>query len=131
VIYLDTSAFVKLVQVERETPAVRAFVVEQAGTPLISSTLLVVEARRAAMRSHPDLVHLVELTLTQVGRLNITDAVIELAGRLPDPLLRSLDAIHLATALEVRSDLDCMVTYDARLAAAAKQQRLPVVAPGL
>jgi predicted nucleic acid-binding protein len=55
----------------------------------------------------------------------------EAASRLPDPQLRSLDAIHLATALLLlRDDLDMVLTYDQRLAAAAKAEGLPVQTPG-
>ena len=55
--------------------------------------------------------------------------MLEAASRLPDPVLRSLDAIHLATALQLEGDLEAVVTYDGRLAAAAARQKLPVVAP--
>ena len=54
---------------------------------------------------------------------------LEAASRLPDPALRTLDAIHLATALQLDRDLDALVTYDSRLAAAAERQHLPVVTP--
>jgi len=51
------------------------------------------------------------------------------AARRPDPAFRSLDALHLATALQLDRDLEALVTYDSRLAAAAGRQRLPVVRP--
>jgi predicted nucleic acid-binding protein len=63
--------------------------------------------------------------------VGVTRAVLESASRLPDPAARSLDAIHLATALQLRQDLDAMVTYDERLASAAGRQQLPVVVPGV
>jgi uncharacterized protein len=59
----------------------------------------------------------------------ITRAVAEAASRLPDPSLPSLDAVHLATALQLSGELEALVTYDRRLAAAAGRQRLPVVTP--
>jgi hypothetical protein len=129
VIYLDTSAFVKLVQGERETPALRAFLTDHAGSPLVSSALLVVETRRAILHHAPGQLARADLLLTRIDQVDITSAVLEAAGRLPDPSLRSLDAIHLATALQLGQDLEALVTYDSRLAAAAKRQQVPVVTP--
>lgn len=55
--------------------------------------------------------------------------ILESASRLPDPLLRSLDAIHLATALTVRPEVDTLLSYDERLLAAASAHGLPTAAP--
>jgi predicted nucleic acid-binding protein len=129
VIYLDTSAFVKLIQGERETPALRSFLTDHAGSSLVSSALLAVETRRAILRQAPGQLARADLLLTRVDQVDITSAVLEAASRLPDPSLRSLDAIHLATALQLGQDLEALVTYDSRLAAAAKRQQLPVVTP--
>ena len=129
-IYLDTSAFVKLIQGERETPALQGFLTEHPGTPLVSSALLVVETRRAILRQAPGQLARADLLLTRIDQVDITRAVLEAASRLPDPSLRSLDAIHLATALQLGRDLEALVTYDSRLAAGAEHQRLPVVTPG-
>ena len=128
-IYLDTSAFVKLIQGERETPALRAFLTGHAGSPLVSSALLMVETRRATLRQAPGQLPRADLLLTRIDQVDITHAVLEVASRLPDPSLRLLDAIHLATALQLGQDLEALVTYDSRLAAAAKRQQLPVVTP--
>jgi predicted nucleic acid-binding protein len=130
VIYLDTSAFVKLVRGERETSALQAFLHERPGVPLVSSALLVVETRRAVLRQDPGVLGRADLLLTRIDQVGITRAVLEAAGRLPDPALRSLDAIHLATALQLGDDLDALVTYDGRFAAAAGRQHLPVATPG-
>jgi predicted nucleic acid-binding protein len=129
VIYLDTSAFVKLVQGGRETPALQAFLTDHAGAPLVSSALLVVETRRAILRQAPGQLARADLLLTRIDQVDITPAVVEAASRLPDPTLRSLDAIHLATALQLGQELTALVTYDSRLAAAAGRQQLPVVTP--
>lgn len=129
-IYLDTSAFVKLVWAEPETAALGAYLSQRSDAPLVSSMLLVLEARRAALRSSPEQTRRVDELLIRVNKVAITAALIETASRLPDPALRSLDAIHLATALQMQPELDALITYDARLAAAANQQRLPVAAPG-
>ena len=128
-IYLDTSAFVKLIRGERETPALQAFLRERPEAPLVSSALLVVETRRAVLREAPDQLARADLLLTRIDQVHITRPVVEAASRLPDPALRTLDAIHVATALQLDRDLEALVTYDRRLAAAAGRQRLPVVTP--
>jgi uncharacterized protein len=129
VIYLDTSAFVKLIQGAPETPALQRFLTEHPESTLVSSALLAVETGRAILRQAPDQLARADLLLTRIDQVDITRAVLEAASRLPDPSLRSLDAIHLATALQLGGDLDALVTYDSRLAAAAGQQQLPVVTP--
>jgi predicted nucleic acid-binding protein len=126
-IYLDTSAFLKLVRDEAGSSALHGYIGERGD--LVSSTLLVVEARRGVLRRDPGKLPEVDVALDRVDVLEMTDAVIESASRLPDPLLRSLDAIHLATALLIREDVDALLTYDERLAQAARAHGLPVAAP--
>ena len=70
-----------------------------------------------------------DLLLDRVEVIGIDDVVVESAGRLADPLLRSLDAIHLATALLIRKDVDALLTYDERLAEAARAHGLAVASP--
>jgi uncharacterized protein len=130
VIYLDTSAFVKLVWSERETPALQVFLAQKPEILLVSSSLLTVEARRAVLREDASQMPRADLLLTRIGQVGVTRAVLEAASRLPDPSVRSLDAVHLATALQLRPDLDAVVTYDNRLASAAENQGLPVTRPG-
>jgi uncharacterized protein len=130
VIYLDTSAFVKLVWSERETAALQAYLTGRSEVLLVASALLVVEARRAVQREDPTQGSRADLLLTRIGQIGVTRAVLEAASRLPDPSIRSLDAIHLATALQLHQELDALVTYDPRLAAAAERQQLPVAMPG-
>lgn len=60
----------------------------------------------------------------------IDDPVVAAAAAFTDPMLRSLDAIHLASAMRLAPDLTAFVTYDKRLAAAAANFHLPVVIPG-
>jgi uncharacterized protein len=131
-IYVDTSALLKLVRDdEAEGPSLRAYLAERADPRLVSSALVAVEARRGVLRVRPDGLPKVDLLLADVGQIAISDAVIESASRLPDPLLRSLDAIHLATALLIRDDVDTVLTYDARLRGATEAHGLRTVAPGL
>jgi predicted nucleic acid-binding protein len=131
-IYVDTSALLKLVKDdEAEGPALRAYLAAEPEPRLVSSALLAVEARRGMLRVRPDGLPKVDLLLADVAQISISDAVIESASRLPDPLLRSLDAIHLATALMIHDDIDVVLTYDARLREAATAHGLPTAAPGL
>jgi uncharacterized protein len=128
-IYLDTSTALKLVKQESESAAASAFIGDR--TDLMSSALLAVEARRGTLRNDPTALPRVDVVLSRVDMIGISDAVIESASRLPDVMLRSLDAIHLATALLVREELDVLLTYDARLRTAAEAHGLPTAAPGL
>lgn len=131
-IYVDTSALLKLVKDdEAEGPALRAYLEKTTAPRLVSSALLAVEARRGVLRVRPDGLPKVDLLLAEVAQIGISDAVVESASRLPDPLLRSLDAIHLATALLIRDDVEAVLTYDTRLRAAAEAHGLPTAAPGL
>jgi uncharacterized protein len=131
-IYLDTSALLKLVKDdEAEGPALRAHLEATAEPRLVSSTLLAVEARRSMLRIRPEGLSKVDLVLAAVAQISISDAVIESASRLPDPLLRSLGAIHLATALLIRDDIETVLTYDVRLRGAAEAHGLLTAAPGL
>jgi uncharacterized protein len=129
VIYLDTSALLKLVRVEAHTDALRQFLAEASDEPLVSSIIVVVETRRAVLRAAPSLLPRADLLLTRLGQVGLSHGIVESASRLPGLLLRSLDAIHVATALLLGDELTAFVAYDKRLAAAAQEQRLPVQAP--
>jgi predicted nucleic acid-binding protein len=128
-IYIDTSALLKLVKLDEiESAALRAYLAGD-GIELISSALLAVEARRAMLRLRPAGIPKVDLILSEVVQLDMSAAVIEDASRLPDPMLRSLDAIHLATALLIREDVELLLTYDHRLTEAARTHGIPTAAP--
>ncbi len=124
-IYIDTSALLRVVFPDDTTPAVQALLDDPA-IRLISSTLLRVEARRGTVRRAPRRLPRVDVLLRSVEAVGIDDAVIEAASRLPDPMLRSLDALHLATALLIREDVEALLTYDDRLADAARAHGLAV-----
>jgi uncharacterized protein len=64
-----------------------------------------------------------------VIQIDTNTVVLESASRLPDPMLRTLDAIHVATALLIRDDLDVLVTYDQRMLAAAAAHGVPTASP--
>lgn len=128
-IYVDTSALVKLIWQEDESDALQRWLDERAEGSLVSSALLAIEVRRTVLRERPDWLLRADLLLTRVVQVSITDPVVESASRLPDPGLRSLDAIHLATALLLREELTDLLTYDKRLAAAAAAHGLSVAVP--
>jgi uncharacterized protein len=127
VAYLDSSAFVKTVVVEAESRELERYL-EQAGR-LVSSSLLEAEARRAALRVDPRHLALVERRLLGVSLVAVTTDILVAAGSLKPVGIRSLDAIHLATALSLGGELDCVVTYDERMAAAAASLGLDVRTP--
>lgn len=128
-IYFDTSAFVKLVWPEAESAALREYLLDGTDVVQVSSKLLVVEARRTAVRLARPQAH-VDGSLEQVTLIDIDDTIIESASRLTEPSLRSLDAVHLATALRLGGDVDELITYDQRLADVAAASGLDVAAPG-
>ncbi len=127
--YLDTSALTKLVLDEPESRGLYSFLGETA--LLASSELAITELPRAVLRRVPEARQAVDDTLDGLFLvvLNVTRLV--LAGTMPPPTLRSLDAIHLATALTIREELEAFVAYDIRLLEAASALGLPVAAPGL
>ena len=129
-IYVDTSAFLKLVHDEERWATELQEALSDAGERLISSTLLLVEARRAVQRVNPRRLPRLDLMLDTVTRAVVSDAVVESASRLPGQHLRSPDAIHLATALMLADDLQVLISYDDRLLDAAAAPDIPVAAPG-
>ncbi len=129
----------KLVVHERETEALRAFLSTHERGRLVSSALVRTELRRAVLRfadrgdvtpaqaqaaAQEAVALLRRLDLVRLGA-----AVLDRAGRRPPAQLRSLDAIHLATALALGPRLDAVVAYDDRLASASRDAGLAVQAP--
>jgi predicted nucleic acid-binding protein len=96
----------------------------------LASAIVEVEVVRAVRRGAPDLLPFAQRVVSQLTVVEVS-AVIRARASLLDPVnLRSLDALHLATALELGDDLDAVVTYDGRMAEAAASVDLRVVAPG-
>lgn len=124
--YVDASALVKLVVDEPESPSMLHWYAES--ERLASSRIGIIETHRAANRRAHDPSQ-VETVLRSVVILEVDDIVARRAARMAPAGLRTLDAIHLATALELGSEMDAFVTYDDRLAEAARTVGLPVVRP--
>lgn len=126
--YLDTSALVKLVVAEQETPALRAWL--SAGErSLVSSDLSRAELMRTVRRAAPDRIVQARAVLDSIILMDLPTHLFEDAGRLDPTVLRTLDAIHLAAALDLGDDLQAIVTYDERLADAALSNGVVVLAP--
>lgn len=133
-IYLDSCAIVKMVAAEHESAALRDWLVQRADTGLVTSKLAEVEMSRALRRTRPAALGAMSGILMRFHRVEINDAVRATAGAYVDPNLRSLDAIHLATADHLVASgkrLTAFVTYDKRLGAAAAEAGHEVVAPGV
>jgi len=128
-IYLDSAAVVKLAHAESESQALRDWLDERAETGWISSVLVEIESFRALARHAPAAVARLHLVLDQIELIDLSPRIRILAQTAQPATVRSLDAIHLGTALHVRSRLTSFVTYDKRLLDAAAAAGLPASAP--
>jgi uncharacterized protein len=129
-LYLDSSALVKLVQVEPETAALRRYLRRHRGDPRVTSALARVEVVRAVSPGGPDAVGHARRQLARLHHVPMDRRLLDRASVLaPWTLLRSLDAIHLASALLLGSDLVGLVTYDTRLGDGARALNLVVESP--
>ena len=126
--YADTSAVIKLLAGETHSRAFAAFYDAHADAEWVSSALLRIEVTRAVARAMPALLPEARDLLLAFSTVAIDDVV---AGAMnePDRTLRSLDAIHLATARILGPDLDAVVSYDGRLIKAATDAGLATVSP--
>lgn len=127
-IYLDSSAFVKLIIEEPESSALRDYLGGQYGR-YISSSLLRTEALRAATKHGPEALTAARDGLLRVDLVSIDDRILDGAGLLHPDVLRSLDAIHVATAVAIGDDLDVIVTYDERMTRASSLMGIPTATP--
>ena len=125
--YLDSSALVKLAVQESESAALRRYLGRR--RLLVSSALVRTEVIRALLPSGPGAVRRGQDVLASVNLVRINDRVLDAAGAMTPPDLRSLDAIHLASAELLGSDLGVFIAYDVRLASAARTRGLRVVQP--
>jgi uncharacterized protein len=127
--YIDTSAYLKLLVEEPESATLRAHLVtaRDEGHVIVSSILIETELRRAGHRLGIDVAD-IESELAKLDIVRIEDSTFIRAGNFPDPLLRSLDALHLAAAVECGAST--IYTYDARQTIASRNAGIAVLAPG-
>jgi uncharacterized protein len=129
VIYLDSSALVKLALTEPESAALTQWLEERADQPLVSSALHRAEVPRAVWRAEPGALPRSYRVLKRIARVALTADVLDNSATLPPQALRPEHAIHLASALALKRDLLAFVAYDERLLAAARDAGLPVASP--
>jgi predicted nucleic acid-binding protein len=125
--YLDSSAIVKLVVAEPESRALRAHLRRR--RPLVSSALARTEVVRALLPAGAIAMSRGREVLRRLDLVRISDRVLDMAGTLEPAQVRSLDAIHLATAQLLGEDLSQVITYDDRMADAARSIGLKTTSP--
>jgi hypothetical protein len=128
-IYLDSAAVVKLVHAETESQALREWLDARAETGWISSVLTEIESFRALARYAPEAISRLPAILDLIELVGLDPPVRILAQTAKPATVRSLDAIHLGTALHARPVLTSFVTYDKRLLDAARAAGLPADSP--
>lgn len=129
-VYLDSSALVKLVLPEAESEPLLEYI--RTAPDAVTSAIAVVEVVRAARRAseHPAVEQRAREVVAGVNLITLSPSLLEVAAAASPRSLRALDALHLATARELGADLEAMVVYDAALADAARAAGIRVVAPG-
>jgi predicted nucleic acid-binding protein len=125
--YLDSSALVKVVLEESETARLLSLLAD--GRTQVSSVVADVEVHRAARREAEAAAERATEVLEFVNLIELDRAILDVARAVEPDRLRTLDAIHIATALSLGDDLDIFVTYDRRQAEAATSAGLDVRAP--
>jgi predicted nucleic acid-binding protein len=129
VIYLDASALVTLIAGRQYAPELRQFLSARPGLPIGTSTIGFVETVRTLDRIG-DFPHVMRDLVQNVTEILVTEEVRDGAALLPSGL-RTLDAVHIASAQVIGTSLNSMVTYDKRMLETARSVGLPTAAPGL
>jgi predicted nucleic acid-binding protein len=129
VIYLESSALVKLALTEPESAALARWLAERAEQPLVSSALHRAEVARAVWQAEPGALPRSYRVMKRIARVALTADVLDDSATLQPQDLVAAQAIHLASALALRRDLIAFVSYDQDLIAAARNAGLPVASP--
>jgi predicted nucleic acid-binding protein len=130
VIYLDSSALVKLAVTAPESAPLTRWLTEREGQPLVSSALHRAEVPRAVWRSEPGALPRSYRLIRRIARVALTPDILDDSATLPPASLSPARAIHLASALTLKRELTAFVAYDEELLAAAAGAGLPVASPG-
>ncbi len=128
-IYLDSSALVKLALAEPESAALAAFLASRGDQALVSSTLHRSEVLRAIWRAEPGALPRAQRIIRRIALVSLTHDLLDNAATQQPGALSTTAAIHLASALTVKRDLTAFVCYDKLLLDAAEAAGLPVVSP--
>ena len=128
-IYLDSSALVKLALVEPETAALTDYLALRADQALVSSSLHRAEVLRAIWRAEPGALPRAQRMIRRVSLITLSHDLLDNAATLPPGDLTTTAAIHLASALALKRDLTAFVCYDKQLLDAAESAGLPVASP--
>ncbi len=128
-IYFDSSALVKLASTEPETAALTTWLEDFPNIIRVSSPIVRVEVPRAVWRVDPGSLPQAFALVRRLREVRLSDDVINRAAGVRPNTLRSLDAIHVASALTIRRDLTALVSYDKRLLVAAQEVGLPTACP--
>ena len=126
--YVDSSAMLKLAFTEPESVQLREWLTQDQPV-LVGSDLVRTETIRAVRRTFPEQLERALTTLGLLNLLRVTPTAFRRASDLGPESLRSLDALHLASALELGEDLEGMITYDSRLTVACARHGVRVMAP--
>jgi uncharacterized protein len=142
-IYFDTNALLKLIREDGQSGALGAFIDARPATRWFSAEIARAELARTVRRvNHDDRGRLIdeqrlraELSYAEriwerLDLIAVSTRILTAAGAIEQPFLRTLDAIHLAAAVSLRTSLSAFITYDKKLAAAAQEIGLPVLSPG-
>jgi uncharacterized protein len=129
VIYIDSSALVKLALAEPESRALSRWLAERADQPLVSSVLHRSEVPRAVWLAEPGALPRSYRVIKRIGKVALTPDVLDTSATVPPKSLNTTHAIHLASALALKRDLTAFVAYDERLLEAAKEAGLPTASP--
>jgi uncharacterized protein len=128
-IYLDSSALVKLAVAEPESGALNSYLAKRTGQSLVSSTLHRAEVLRAIWQAEPGALPRAQRIIRRISLVSLTHDLLDNAATLPPGGLCTTAAIHLASALAIKRDLTAFVCYDKQLLDAAEAAGLPVASP--
>lgn len=127
--YLDSSAIIKLIFEEDESEALETWLRARSNMSVVTSDLSLVEVFRTCRIKSESSISAARQLFNGIDRIPITSELIELASVLNPNELRSLDAIHLASALSIGEDLEFFIVYNKRLNMAASKSGIKVFAP--